>query len=157
MASIDSATALTLNEARTYLRTGEMPENYRERCEMALEFDVCSNCHGRRCMGCVLRYHDHDCADDCPMCCEALRQVRRLESVEPVEAEIERLRERLRLTEQDRVEEEQARYAAEDEIERLRNAYDNYSLWEPGRRGYADARRRLDGAFAKHLRPRLRG
>lgn len=33
------------------------------------------------------------------------------------------------------------------EIERLRAALAEYRLWEPGRRGYADARRRLDEAF----------
>lgn len=31
----------------------------------------CSNCDGRKCMGCVFREYDHDCADDCPFCCGA--------------------------------------------------------------------------------------
>lgn len=30
----------------------------------------CRNCDGRKCMGCVFREHPHDCADDCPECCE---------------------------------------------------------------------------------------
>lgn len=30
----------------------------------------CANCDGRGCMGCVLREWDHDCANDCPFCCE---------------------------------------------------------------------------------------
>lgn len=29
----------------------------------------CGNCDGRGCMGCVCREYDHDCADDCPVCC----------------------------------------------------------------------------------------
>lgn len=31
--------------------------------------DACENCDGRKCMGCVCREYDHDCADDCPVCC----------------------------------------------------------------------------------------
>lgn len=29
----------------------------------------CGNCDGRGCMGCVFREYDHDCKNDCPMCC----------------------------------------------------------------------------------------
>lgn len=29
----------------------------------------CPNCDGRKCMGCIFREYDHDCADDCPVCC----------------------------------------------------------------------------------------
>jgi len=28
----------------------------------------CPNCDGRKCMGCIFREYDHDCADDCPVC-----------------------------------------------------------------------------------------
>ena len=30
----------------------------------------CTNCDGRKCMGCVFREYDHLCADDCPECCD---------------------------------------------------------------------------------------
>lgn len=30
---------------------------------------TCTNCDGRKCMGCVLREYDHQCQDDCPFCC----------------------------------------------------------------------------------------
>lgn len=30
----------------------------------------CTNCDGRGCMGCVLRWYDHECRNDCPFCCE---------------------------------------------------------------------------------------
>ena len=30
---------------------------------------ICDNCGGQKCMGCVLREYNHDCADDCPECC----------------------------------------------------------------------------------------
>lgn len=30
----------------------------------------CPNCDGRKCMGCIFREYDHDCADDCPLCCD---------------------------------------------------------------------------------------
>jgi hypothetical protein len=33
------------------------------------------------------------------------------------------------------------------EVERLREAYDDYRLWEPGRAGYAEARRRFDAVM----------
>lgn len=38
--------------------------------------DDCRNCDGRRCMGCVFREYDHDCADDCPDCCTPPRTPR---------------------------------------------------------------------------------
>lgn len=60
---------LTLNEARHYLATGEMPDNWRERVELFVEFGTCQNCDGRKCMGCIFRDWDHDCNDDCPHCC----------------------------------------------------------------------------------------
>lgn len=31
----------------------------------------CENCDDRKCMGCVFREYDHECTDDCPMCCES--------------------------------------------------------------------------------------
>lgn len=31
----------------------------------------CSNCDGRKCMDCVLRYVHDECKDDCPFCCPA--------------------------------------------------------------------------------------
>lgn len=31
--------------------------------------DACHNCGGMKCMGCAFREYDHDCTDDCPMCC----------------------------------------------------------------------------------------
>jgi hypothetical protein len=37
--------------------------------------------------------------------------------------------------------------AREAEVDRLRSAFAEYRLWEPGRRGYAAARRRLEEAF----------
>lgn len=36
----------------------------------------CGNCDGRKCMGCVFREYDHDCADDCPDCCTTARTPR---------------------------------------------------------------------------------
>lgn len=30
----------------------------------------CQNCQGRGCMDCVFRVYDHECADDCPSCCQ---------------------------------------------------------------------------------------
>ncbi|WP_157897454.1 hypothetical protein [Mycobacteroides chelonae] len=38
--------------------------------------DYCRNCDGRKCMGCVFREYDHDCADDCPDCCTPPRTPR---------------------------------------------------------------------------------
>lgn len=63
------ATSLTKDEIRRWLRAGEMPNNYRERCLIDLEFDSCGNCDDRKCMGCVMRDYDHECRDDCPSCC----------------------------------------------------------------------------------------
>jgi hypothetical protein len=31
--------------------------------------DDCTNCDGRKCMDCVLRYQHDYCVDDCPDCC----------------------------------------------------------------------------------------
>ena len=31
--------------------------------------EPCENCDGRKCMGCIFREYDHECQDDCPMCC----------------------------------------------------------------------------------------
>lgn len=31
---------------------------------------TCCNCGGQKCMGCVFREYDHQCADDCPDCCK---------------------------------------------------------------------------------------
>jgi hypothetical protein len=64
------ATSLTHNEMRAYLRDGVMPENYVDRIKLDLEFLPCENCDNRRCMGCVVREWDHECASDCPFCCE---------------------------------------------------------------------------------------
>ncbi|TDZ92180.1 hypothetical protein CCUG60885_04294 [Mycobacteroides salmoniphilum] len=33
------------------------------------QWSLCRNCDDRKCMGCVFREYDHDCADDCPDCC----------------------------------------------------------------------------------------
>lgn len=63
------ATALSHNEMRAFLKTGEMPEAYVERVDLDMEFLSCANCDNRRCMGCVWREWDHECADDCPDCC----------------------------------------------------------------------------------------
>lgn len=38
--------------------------------------EYCGNCDGRKCMGCVFREYDHDCADDCPDCCTTARTPR---------------------------------------------------------------------------------
>lgn len=35
------------------------------------ERGTCCNCGGRRCMGCVFREYDHECANDCPECDDA--------------------------------------------------------------------------------------
>lgn len=42
---------------------------------------ACSNCDDRRCMGCVCREWDHDCANDCPECCEGVIYLDALDSV----------------------------------------------------------------------------
>lgn len=58
-------------EAAAYLRDGTLPENFEERLGLVLDpLYPCSNCDGRLCMGCVFREYDHDCAHDCPYCCE---------------------------------------------------------------------------------------
>lgn len=65
----NTAVALSKNEMRHYLATGEMPSGFRERVELALEFEACENCDDRKCMGCVFREYDHECGDTCPSCC----------------------------------------------------------------------------------------
>jgi len=32
--------------------------------------DWCTNCDGRKCMDCVLRYEHDACEDSCPFCCD---------------------------------------------------------------------------------------
>src|ERR1035437_2483450 len=60
---------LTRSEATTYLRDGSLPENFAGRVENIVEFEHCTNCDGRLCMGCVLRVYEHECRPDCPFCC----------------------------------------------------------------------------------------
>lgn len=44
-------------------------EQIRAALAAATPRDDCPNCNGRGCMGCVMREWDHNCANDCPMCC----------------------------------------------------------------------------------------
>jgi hypothetical protein len=41
----------------------------------------CENCGGRGCMGCIFREYDHDCADNCPICCHDNFQTEEVEVV----------------------------------------------------------------------------
>ena len=66
---------LTHNEAQKYLETQELPEDFSERLENFLEFEVCTSCDGVRCMHFVLRdwwSEDFDrCKGNCcPFCGE---------------------------------------------------------------------------------------
>lgn len=64
----DTLRILDKNEARTYLRSGSLPENFGERVKVALEFSVCSNCGGVKDMNEVMRdwYSEHP--SPCPFC-----------------------------------------------------------------------------------------
>ena len=46
---------LTHNEAREYLRSKKLPDNFRKRLENFLEFEDCSNCGGVQDMNFVFR------------------------------------------------------------------------------------------------------
>lgn len=59
---------LTKVEAHRWLQDGTLPDNFADRVRNVLAFS-CMNCDGRRCMGCIFREYDHECADDCPDCC----------------------------------------------------------------------------------------
>lgn len=39
------------------------------------QYSDCRNCDDRKCMGCVFREYDHDCKDDCPMCCPTIGDI----------------------------------------------------------------------------------
>ena len=63
----------TLNkvEAFHYLVDGILPANFADRVKLILDpIYSCDNCDDRLCMGCIFREYDHECADDCPDCCE---------------------------------------------------------------------------------------
>lgn len=47
----------------------ETPTRVRDEETGVLYELVCSNCDGRKCMGCVFRDWEHECEDDCPNCC----------------------------------------------------------------------------------------
>jgi hypothetical protein len=65
-------TPFTHNEAREYLGNGQLPDKFYDRLHTLAEIELnqpCSNCDDRKCMGCIFREYNHDCADDCPFCC----------------------------------------------------------------------------------------
>lgn len=61
---------LTHNEAREFLRSGELPENFRDRLELFLEFETCTNCGGVQDMNFVLRHWEGNEPSWCPDCVE---------------------------------------------------------------------------------------
>lgn len=58
---------LTKNEARVFMRSGELPDDLKERVKNYLEFDFCTNCGGVKDMSVVLRAWDDD-ESPCPFC-----------------------------------------------------------------------------------------
>lgn len=68
MSEYDTLRILDKNEAREYLRTGELPENFQERVKVALEFSVCTNCGGVKDMNEVLRDWFNEANNPCPFC-----------------------------------------------------------------------------------------
>lgn len=57
-------------EEMTSVASGEpVPEDFALRVARVVEDDICTNCDGRLCMGCVLRWYYHECAHDCSSCC----------------------------------------------------------------------------------------
>lgn len=61
---------LTHNEALNYLENKELPDNFDERLKNFLEFEICINCDGVRCMHFVLRDWWSPDFDDCKgNCC----------------------------------------------------------------------------------------
>jgi hypothetical protein len=56
-------------EMEIYLAEGRLPQTFLTRVESVFSDDVCINCDGVQCMGCVCRKWDHACVADCPSCC----------------------------------------------------------------------------------------
>ena len=64
---------LTKREARDFLETNVLPDNFTERlivqAELVRDVWPCTNCDGRKCMGCVMREYDHECSESqCDFC-----------------------------------------------------------------------------------------
>lgn len=59
---------MTKNEARIYIRTGKLPDDFQQRVKNYLEFDRCSNCDGVKDMNMVLRMWEEDSPSPCPFC-----------------------------------------------------------------------------------------
>ncbi len=67
---------LTQNEARRFLDTGELPDEFKERVENWLEFGSCENCDNVRCMHFVLRDWGSE-ADECDgWCCPSCSELK---------------------------------------------------------------------------------
>ena len=60
---------LTINEARHYLRTRELPDNFVDRVFAFETYAICTNCDGVRDMNMVLRIYSDE-PDWCPSCVE---------------------------------------------------------------------------------------
>ena len=60
---------LAAQESRTAPEAGTDSQDAPEAGREAHSDESCRNCDGLKCMGCVFREYDHDCADDCPDCC----------------------------------------------------------------------------------------
>lgn len=67
---------LTHNEALNYLENKILPDNFAERLKDFLEFEICTNCDGVRCMHFVLRDWWSDDIDNCEgNCCPSCSDV----------------------------------------------------------------------------------
>lgn len=65
-----NAEILSKNEAVEYLRTGNLPDNFRGRLANFIEFYECSNCGGKEDMNAVFRCWFEEYPSWCPDCIE---------------------------------------------------------------------------------------
>lgn len=59
---------ISFDELDAFVAGGGLPADLRERAVRVSADDICVNCDGQRCMGCVLRDVDHLCPQPCRHC-----------------------------------------------------------------------------------------